>query len=160
VTWRACLPSCQPFSLHSNEMRLGLATGVGRRVSLLLALLASCTPAEPRPRAPSLPDLPPFMGVETDRWLVQESGPVGRDDVLPAFESSAKDYGCRTEKLGGQSSLNIYGERRSYYGITASCYEGTIAIITVVGGSVLIGCAKPTTIEACNQLLRDISESR
>lgn len=100
------------------------------------------------------------MGDETDRWLVEESGPVGRDDVLPAFEEAAKTHGCRTEELGSETSFNIQGERRSYYGITASCYEGTISIITLVGGSVRIGCAKPTTLEACNQLLRDISESR
>ena len=100
------------------------------------------------------------MGNETELWLVQESEPVGRDDILPAFESSAKNYGCRTEELGTSASFNIQGERRSYYGIMASCYEGTIAIITLVGGGVRIGCAKPTTIEACNQLLSDISESR
>jgi hypothetical protein len=100
------------------------------------------------------------MGDETERWLVEESGPVGRDDVLPAFEASAKDYGCRTEKLGGETTRNIYGERRSYYGVTATCYEGTISLITLVGGGVRIGCAKPTTLPACNQLLHDIAESR
>lgn len=124
------------------------------------ALVAGCAAREPRLQAPPYPDLPPFIGNETDRWLVEESGPVGRDDVLPAFEASARSYGCRTEKLGGKTSFNIHGERRSYYGITASCYEGTISIITLVSGSVRIGCAKPTTLQACNQLLRDISESR
>jgi hypothetical protein len=126
----------------------------------MLTLLVSCAATASRRHAPEYDDLPAFTGLETDRWLVQESGPVGRDDVLPAFEASAKDYGCRTEKLGGETSQNIYGERRSYHGVTASCYDGTVSIITLVGGSVLIGCAKPTTIEACNQLLRDISESR
>lgn len=100
------------------------------------------------------------MGDETERWLVEESGPVGRDDVLPAFEASAKEYGCSTEKLGGQTTRNIYGERRTYYGVTASCYEGTISLITLVGGGVRIGCARPTTLQACNQLLHDIAESR
>jgi hypothetical protein len=127
---------------------------------LALAALVSCASAKPRPRAPAYPDLPPFMGSETDRWLVEESGPVGRDDILPAFEAAAKDYGCTTEELGGQTTANIYGERRSYFGITASCYEGTLSLITLVGGGVLIGCAKPTTIEACNRLLHDISEAR
>jgi hypothetical protein len=127
----------------------------------LSPLLGSCAPGHPhRVSAPSYPDLPPFIGLETDRWLVEESGPVGRDDVLPAFEGSARGYGCRTERLDGQTTANIHGERRSYYGVTASCYEGTISLITLVGGSVLIGCAKPTTQPACNQLLRDISESR
>jgi hypothetical protein len=59
-------------------------------VLLALTLVASCAPTEPRPRAPAFPDLPPFVGEETDRWLVEESAPVGRDDVLPAFEASAK----------------------------------------------------------------------
>ena len=141
-------------------MRLGKALGVPVRALLALPWLVSCAPTEPRVRALALPDLPPFFGDETERWLVEESGPVGRDDVLPAFEASAKDYGCSTEKLGGATTSNIYGERRSYYGVTASCYEGTIALITLVGGGVRIGCAKPTTMQACNQLLRDISESR
>ena len=119
----------------------------------------SCAATESRPRAPAFPDLPPFVGNETDRWLVEDSGPVGRDDVLPAFLASAKDYGCRTEKLRPTSFI-VVGQRRLYYGVTASCWEGTISIITWEGGNVRIGCAKPTTIEACNQLLRDISESR
>ena len=131
-------------------------------IGFLLGLqpLLSCAPTEPRPRAPAFADLPPFIGNETERWLVEESGPVGRYDVLPAFEASAKNYGCRTEKLGGASSFNIQGERRTYCGVSAACYEGTIAIITLVGGGVRIGCARPTTIQACNQLLHDISESR
>ncbi len=125
-----------------------------------MLLLVGCADAHPGPRAPSHPNLPQFMGEETDRWLVEESGPVGRDDVLPAFEETAQNYGCRTDELGSRTSFNIQGERRSYYGVTASCYEGTIALITLVGGGVRIGCAKPTTREACDQLLRNISESR
>lgn len=128
--------------------------------SLLLLLMMSCADTNPGPRAPSFPDLPHFMGKETDRWLVEESPPVGRDDILPAFEASAQTYGCRTETLGDSTSFNIHGELRSYYGVTASCYEGTIALITLVGGSVRIGCAKPTTRKACDQLLRNISEAR
>jgi hypothetical protein len=143
-------------------MRLARVLKVRVPALLAVPLLASatCAPIEPRPRAPDYPDLPPFIGNETERWLVEESGPVGRDDVLPAFEASAKNYNCRTERLGGKTSFTIQGERRSYYGVTASCYQGTIALITLVGGGALIGCAKPTTIQACNQLLRDISESR
>lgn len=85
---------------------------------------------------------------------------MGRDDVLPAFEASAQNYGCRTERLRGPTTATIVGQRRTYYGVTASCYEGTLSLVTLQGGSVRIGCAKPTTLEACNQLLRDISESR
>lgn len=123
-------------------------------------LWLGCGPEPRRARAPAFSDLPPFTGEETERWLAEESAPLGRDDVLLAFEESAKSYGCQTGRLGTTTSSNIYGERRAFYGVTASCYEGTIALITLVGGGVRIGCAKPTTLEACNQLLRDISESR
>ena len=133
---------------------------MGVRWAPVMLLVVACGATAPRPRAPEYPDLPPFMGEETERWLAEESGPVGRDDVLPAFESSARNYGCRTQKLGGTTSHNIYGESRSYFGVTASCYEGTISLITLVGGRVRIGCAKPSSLQACNQLLQDISESR
>lgn len=119
----------------------------------------SCTSTEPRPRAPDFPDLPPFIGTETERWLAQDSGPVGRNDILRAFETAAKTYGCSTDKLGSEFRFTIEGERRFYYGVTATCYEGTISIITLQDGGARIGCAKPTTIQACNRLLRDISEA-
>lgn len=141
-------------------MPLGRLLRASVSALLALPLLVSCAQTAPRPRAPELANLPPFLGHETDRWLVEEVGPVGRDDVLPAFEASAENYGCSTTTLDGETTSNIYGERRSHYGVTASCYEGTISLITLVGGGVLIGCAKPTTIQACRQLLHDISESR
>lgn len=106
------------------------------------------------------PSVPVFAGLETERWLVQVSEPVGRDDILPAFEASARSYGCSTDHLGGESRHNIHGEMRSYYGVSATCDEGTIALVTLEGGRVSIGCAKPTTAQACDQLLRRISESR
>jgi hypothetical protein len=125
-------------------------------------LLASCTTASSAPN--SAPDsarhVPSFQGEENEWWLVQETEPVDRDDVLPAFEASARSYGCSTEQLGRQSSINIYGESRSYYGVTASCAEGTIALITLVGGRVSIGCTKPTTRQACDLLLRNIAQAR
>jgi len=134
--------------------------GLRSKIALVTLLLSSCGPAHPRPRAAEPPDLRPFVGDENEQWLVQQTDPVGRDDVLPAFKERAEDYGCRTERLGVKSSFYIQGERRSYYGISASCYEGTIAIITLRGGGVRIGCAKPTTLESCNQLLHDIADSR
>jgi hypothetical protein len=102
--------------------------------------------------------VPPFVGEETEHWLVQETGAVGRGDLLPAFEASAHNYGCSTEQLGNENGANIAGEFRSYYGVTASCEEGTIALITLVGGRVRIGCAKPTTRAACDTLLRNIAQ--
>jgi hypothetical protein len=131
-----------------------------RGIRLSWLLFVGCADTNPAPRAATYPSLPPFIGEETDRWLVEESAPVGRDDILPAFEESARGYGCRTEQLGTSTSFTIHGERRSFYGISASCYEGTIALITLVGGGVRIGCAKPTTHQACDQLLRNISEGR
>jgi hypothetical protein len=106
------------------------------------------------------PEVAPFLGVETEQWLVQESDPMGRDDLLPAFEASARSYGCGTEQLGRDSNSNIFGERRSYYGIRASCDEGTIALLSLSGGRIVIGCTKPTTREACDSLLRNISQAR
>lgn len=117
-------------------------------------LVVGCAVARPAPT------LPAFQGVETEAWLVQESETGGRDDLLPAFEASAQSYGCSTNQIGSQSSHNIHGERRSYYGISASCVEGTIALITLAGGRVRIGCGKPTTPQACDRLLRNISEAR
>lgn len=124
-----------------------------------LSLLVSCASAPATSDAPEEPDLPQFSGVETEHWLVQETEPVNRNDLLPAFAASASNYGCRIEHLGEQSIQNIYGERRSYYGISASCREGTIALITLVNGHALIGCAKPTTYQKCDQLLRDIAKA-
>jgi len=104
------------------------------------------------------PAPPTFVGEETPWWLVQESEPTGRDDILPAFEASAKRHGCTTEHIGSRSSQSIMGEVREYFGVSAVCYDGTIAIITLVGGRVRIGCAKPTTAAACDALLRSIAE--
>ncbi len=127
-------------------------------LTVLAGGCALASPPKSRHAAPQ--DLPAFGGIETEHWLVQVSEPVGRDDLLPAFEQSARSYGCGTEQLGGDSSQNIYGVMRSCYGVTATCSEGTIALITLVGGRVSIGCAKPTTPELCDQLLRNISEAR
>jgi len=63
-------------------------------------------------------------------------------------------------RLAGESSANIAGERRSYFGISVSCEEGAIALVTLVGPRVRFGCAKPTTREACDRLLRSISGAR
>ncbi|HEX2878297.1 MAG TPA: hypothetical protein VHO25_02050 [Polyangiaceae bacterium] len=122
---------------------------------LLQVLAAGCSGAAARATA----DIPAFQGVETEHWLVQESQPVEQKDLLRAFAESARGYGCRTEKLGLQATQNIYGERRSYHGVTASCFEGTISLITLADGRVRIGCAKPTTFQACDRLLRNIAQA-
>jgi hypothetical protein len=125
------------------------------RSVLLVSLVAGC--------APSLPRVPPFHGQETDAWIAYEVDLLGsgRSDLLPAFEASARSHGCSTEQIGSAVDHPIIGgELRSYYGITATCDEGAIAIITLVGGRVRIGCTKPTTRERCDMLLQEISEAR
>jgi hypothetical protein len=103
---------------------------------------------------------PPFRGLETESWIAYQIDHLDRGDLLPAFEESARSHGCTTEHLGSESSPNIGGLRESYHGVSASCEEGTIALITLVGARVRIGCAKPTTREDCDHLLRKISEAR
>jgi hypothetical protein len=132
----------------------GLGLRGSARLGGLLLWVVGCSGAAAR----STESLDPFRGVETEQWLVQESQPVDQGDLLRAFETSARGYGCSTEKIGEQSTQNIYGERRSYHGVTAYCFEGTLALITMQGGRVRIGCAKPTTFQACDKLLHDIAQ--
>lgn len=117
-------------------------------------ILTGCAAAAPATRAA------PFRGVETESWLVAEVARIDRNDLLPAFEASARSHGCITEKLGYETSRNIAGERRSYNGINASCEEGVIALITLIDGRVRVGCEKPTTLQDCDLLLRKISQAR
>jgi|SRR6188768_142396 len=120
----------------------------------LATLVASCAASKPRPSPPT------FTGIETDAWFAEESEPVGRDDILPAFKAAARNYGCSTEELGNAAGANIQGEYRSYYGVSASCDEGSIALITLEGGGVRIGCTKPTTRQACDAFLQRIAQGR
>jgi len=135
---------------------------IWRRIvaGLLSTLAVSCAASSPKARSNPRPAPPTFVGQENESWLVEETGPVDRDDTLRAFKAAARNFGCSTEELGNANGANILGEYRGYYGISASCAEGTIALITLEGGRVRIGCAKPTTIQACESLLRDISASR
>jgi hypothetical protein len=151
ATWRrGTIPAVDPDSSVSLPRRISVWTLPG----ICAALVISCAASKPRPTPPT------FTGVETEAWLVEESAPVNRDDVLLAFKVAARNYGCSTEELGNAFGANIQGEYRSYYGISASCGEGAIALITLQGGGVRIGCSKPTTREACDQLLRSISQGR
>ena len=125
-------------------------------VALALALVSGCAAEAPTPNYPA------FEGRDTDVWLAYQLDVPGRrpDDLLPAFEASAKAFGCRTDHLGASASPNIMGETREWYGIAASCDEGTISLITLAGDRVRIGCARPTTREKCDALLQRISEAR
>jgi hypothetical protein len=117
--------------------------------------LTGCTTTTRTPKFPS------FQGHQTDSWLAYEVE-LGREpsDLLPAFEASARAYGCSTEQLGGGAEQNIGGELRHWYGISASCDDENIALVTLVGARVRVGCTKPTTRERCDLLLRKISEAR
>jgi len=124
---------------------------------LALTLLVACEESTPPPQSP-----PSFEGNETRSWLAYEIELPGRtpSELFPAFEASARALGCRIEKLGYGTTQNIYGERRTWYGVSATCEEGTIALVTMVDERVRIGCAKPTTRTQCDALLQKISEAR
>jgi hypothetical protein len=130
-------------------------TRTGSRGSVLVLLLTGCATT-----TLSATKLPQFRGVEDETWLAQESETAGRSDLLPAFEQSASSYGCVTDHIGAESTQNMHGELRGYYGVSAACREGNIALITVGGGRVRIGCTKPTTLEACDRLLQNIVQAR
>jgi hypothetical protein len=106
------------------------------------------------------PRVPPFHGEETEWWLVQDTGTVHRDDLLPAFEASARRYGCTTERHVLSSGETMYWRVTSYYGVSASCDEGIIALVGLADGRIRIGCAKPTTHYACDLLLGNITQAR
>jgi hypothetical protein len=128
------------------------------RKLLVALLLAGCTPSRSIPAAH-----PPFEGRETTSWLAYEVDVPGRDpgDLLPSFEASARVFGCHTEQLGYDSTPTIgNGALRHSFGIMASCEEGTLALITLVGERVMVGCVKPTTRADCDGLLQKISEAR
>lgn len=147
-----------------------MGNSLGRAVCASFAILvascataktgASSTAASTRTTAAVPPGLPTFLGFETDRWLVLELEPNDRDDLLAAFQASARSYGCGTEEIGNEFNANIFGERRSHNGVGASCREGTIALITLVDRRVSVGCAKPTTRQACAALLRTVCQAR
>jgi hypothetical protein len=124
------------------------------RSVLVACVVAGC--------APALPRHPSFRGQETDAWLAYQVELPERDpsELLPAFEASARSHGCSTERLGAAADPNIAGELRSFYGVMATCDEGAIALVTLAGGRVRIGCAKPTTRVRCDFLLHEISEAR
>lgn len=127
-----------------------------RHVVMLLAL-AACAESTPTPKRPA------FEGRETEVWLAYEMDVPGRDpdDLLPAFEASARAFGCRAEKLGYGSDQTIgNGELRHWHGVTAYCEEGTLALVTLVGERVRVGCVKPTTRGRCDALLQKIAQAR
>jgi hypothetical protein len=133
-------PPALPRRLWSAGMR-----------GLLLLLVASC--------AADVPRHPDFTGREDETWIAY-SVDVDRDDLLFAFDASARNYGCRTTKIGKDSRQNIAGIGYSFRGIDARCSgDREIAMVLTKTGAVL-GCPKPTTQQACDELLRKISEGR
>jgi hypothetical protein len=127
------------------------------RTLLFVMALTSCAASSPTPSYPE------FAGHETEAWIAYEEELPDRDpaDLLQSFEASARSHGCHTERLGSGADPTIGGgELRHMYGITASCEEGTLALATMTGRRVSVGCTKPTTREQCDLLLSKISEAR
>ena len=126
-----------------------------RRLVAFAVACAGCT-GTPTPR------FPPFQGIENEAWLAYEIVVPDRSpDLLASFETSALAYGCRTQHLGNRSK-EIVGsdEIRFWYGVSASCDEADIALVTLKGGRVRIGCTKPSTRASCDALLERISVAR
>jgi hypothetical protein len=145
------IPRRRRLGLHDVLTMLGrLAFGV------VFAFFAGCATGSSAPPAPAVP---PFTGEPSEVWFLDDVGHVDHEDVLPAFEASARAYGCDTQEIGSDTTHNVHGEMRSYYGINASCPGGSIAIVTLTRG-VRLGCAKPLTRAGCNDLLRRISQAR
>lgn len=118
---------------------------------MLLALAGCAVDAPPRH--------PDFTGQEDASWIAYRVD-VERDDLLFAFDESARAYGCRTTKIGKDSRQNIAGIGYSFRGIDARCRgEREIAMVLTKTG-VVLGCPKPTTQQQCDELLRKISEGR
>jgi hypothetical protein len=129
---------------------------VALRSAALLGLLdvaPSCAPAVAEP--------PAFEGRETDAWMAYEVRIPGRNsaDLIPSFEASANAFGCHTTRLGTQA-VQIAGGSAAIlsYGVSATCEEGSIALVALADSRVRIGCEKPTTRARCDGLLRQISE--
>jgi hypothetical protein len=122
---------------------------------LALALLTAC--------APPTPAVPTFDGRETPNWLAYQLDVPGRDprDLIPAFEASARALGCHTERIEDGSNATIgNGLLFRFHGVVATCELGTIALITLTGDRVRIGCVKPTTRVECDALVEKISAAR
>ena len=123
-----------------------------RRAAWLLTLtLLGCGAAQ---------DPPMESAHVTNGWLAYDVEVPGRGsgELVHAFEASAHNSGCETERVGSQLlGLAGGGHARFYKGIKASCDEGTIALITTDYERVRVGCRLPATREQCDGLLRKIS---
>jgi hypothetical protein len=108
---------------------------------------------------------PAFDGHQTDDWLAFDLGVPGRDphEVLRQFAMSAHTLGCGTEPSatrGGRGQVNPQ-PGVAPYSVTAYCEDGRVALIADADAAVqrvTVGCAKPTTREQCEALLRKITD--
>jgi hypothetical protein len=108
---------------------------------------------------PPLPSHPPFTGRPTESWFAFVIAvPDAREprDLVLAFEASARGSGCRTDRLQASIERTTWGI--FWYGVSADCTGGTIALVSLNGARVSVGCLRPTTREQCEGLLRGISE--
>lgn len=123
----------------------------GRPLRALLLALTCCAPDAPRH--------PDFTGQEDASWIAY-SVEVERDDLLFAFNESARNYGCRTTKIGKDSRQVISGIGYSFRGINARCTGGREIAMVLTKTGVVLGCPKPASQNDCDELLRKISEGR
>jgi hypothetical protein len=113
--------------------------------------------------APSAPAKPPFAGQVTAAWIAFDVPvPAGKDSggIVESFEAGAKSSGCGTERLAASSQFVGGGELRQWYGVSAECDAGTIALVAVDAAHVRIGCRRPADRDACEAILRHISSAR
>src|ERR1700722_2265371 len=87
--------------------RRGCQTRRRSTLSLALVLLLGGLAACARPIL--APAVPPFEGVETPSWTAYEFHVPGRDpsDLLPAFEASARAFGCETSHVGERANATV-----------------------------------------------------
>jgi hypothetical protein len=119
----------------------------------LLVALSSCGGAAQNPST--------FEGRETEVWIAFDVEPPDRypPDSLPSFETRARTFGCRTERLGARTiGLAGHGYAPISYGVAAHCEGGSIALVALKDERVRVGCERPATRETCEALLRKINQ--
>jgi hypothetical protein len=100
-----------------------------------------------------------FEGRSTEFWLAAFPIRTSRDphDFIPYFAQAARASGCRTEPV--TTSL-VPWRGYGWYGLSADCSDGTIALVALDGPRLGIGCLRPTTLAQCEDLLREIHEGK
>src|SRR5687768_15170210 len=104
---------------------VGLLVRSRRCFARFLICFAVLTPTLGGCGSPETARSPDLAGDDAAAWLTYQVA-VQREpkDLLPAFEASAQNYGCKTERLSSQSDFMQGGVLFKWYGVGASCPEG------------------------------------